>query len=178
MKKTLRLPLKLFGDRLLFIVVTWVFSLALSIFLSFIISPQNIGVIYSVLTSIPYISLIYYESYDAGSIESGQGKASLKSAFLRLFIWQVPSLILFFLYLISLSGALDSSITGFIFGGIYLAPFIGPRGISLNPALNILQFVLFILLESLTFVISYYLGMKNIVFLKGKQKSSGGILKK
>ena len=44
MKDKLRLPLKLFGDRVLFIVVTWVFSVTLSVFLNLIIPDINIGI--------------------------------------------------------------------------------------------------------------------------------------
>lgn len=178
MKEKLKLPLKLTGDRLLFIVITWVFSITLSVFLQFITSGANIGIYYSIITAIPYTALIYYEVYDAGSHESGQNIASLKSAAVRLIIWQIPSLIFFILYIISLSGVMDSSFIGWLFGGIYLAPYIGPRGISESVTSNIIQFLVFMLLESSVFISSYYLGMKDIVLIKTKKKKSSGFMKK
>lgn len=178
MKEKLRLPLKLTGDRLLFIVITWVFSLTLSVFLKLITNGLNIGIYYSIITAIPYTALIYYEAYDAGSHESGQGIASLKSAARCLILWQLPSLIFFILYLISLTGVMNSQIMGWLFGGIYLAPYIGPRGISESAVSNIIQFAVFMLLESSVFISSYYLGMKDIVLIKTKKKKSSGFMKK
>lgn len=178
MKKKLRLPLKLTGDRCLFIIITWVFSITLSFFLHLITSGANIGIYYSIITAIPYTMLIYYEAYDAGSHESGQGTASLKSAAMRLIIWQIPSIIFFILYIISLSGVMDSTFVGWLFGGIYLAPYIGPRGLFDAASSNIIQFIVFMLLESLVFISSYYLGMKDIVLIKTKKKKSSGFMKK
>ncbi len=178
MKEKLRLPLKLWGDRLLFIVVTWIFSVTLSVFLELITSGANIGIYYSIITAFPYTMLIYYEAYEAGSRESGQASASLKSAALRLLIWQSPTIIFYLLYVIGLLVAWNAQSIGAIFGGIYFAPYIGPRGISASAPVNLVQFALFMLLESAVFFISYFLGMKDIVLIKKKKKKSSGAMKK
>lgn len=178
MKEKLRLPLKLWGDRILFIVVTWIFSVTLSVFLELITSGDNIGIYYSVLTSIPYTMLIYYEAFDAGNRERNSSAASLKSAAKRLFIWQLPAIIFYILYLIAAFGAFNPETVGKIFGGIYLAPYIGPRGISSSVGINLVQFALFMLLESFVFILSYYFGMKDIVLIKKKKKKSSGAMKK
>ena len=178
MKDKLRLPLKLFGDRVLFIVVTWVFSVTLSVFLNLIVPDINIGIYYSVITAIPYTMLIYYEVYDAASHESGRNTASMKSAFLRLLIWQIPTILLLLSYIIGSLGAFDPSALGNIFGGIYFAPYIGPRGISESVGINILQFFIFAFLESAVFTVSYWLGMNDIVLIKKKKKNASASTKK
>lgn len=178
MKEKLRLPLKLWGDRLLFIVVTWIFSVTLSVFLELITSGANIGIYYSIITAIPYTMLIYYEAYEAGSRESGLSCASLNGAAVRLLIWQAPAIIFYIFYVIGLFGAWNAPRIGALFGGIYFAPYIGPRGISSSACVNLVQFALFMLLESAVFFISYLLGMKDIVLIKKKKKKSSGAMKK
>lgn len=178
MKDKLRLPLKLFGDRVLFIVVTWVFSVTLSVFLNLITPGVNIGVYYSVITAIPYTMLIYYEVYDVASHESGQNIASMKTAGIRLLIWQLPTVLFLIFYIIGALGAFNPSPLGKIFGGIYLAPYIGPRGISESVGINILQFFIFALLESAVFIVSYWLGMNDIVLIKKKKKNASASTKK
>lgn len=178
MKDKLRLPLKLFGDRVLFIVVTWVFSVTLSVFLNLITPGVNIGIYYSVMTAIPYTMLIYYEAYDAGSHESGQKRASLKSSVLRLLIWQLPAFVFLIFYIAGALGAFDPVPLGSFFGGIYFAPYIGPRGISESAGANILQFLIFTFLESAVFLIAYFFGMNDIVLIKKKKKNSSASTKK
>ncbi len=178
MKDKLRLPLKLFGDRVLFIVVTWVFSVTLSVFLNLITPGVNIGIYYSIMTAIPYTMLIYYEAYDSGSHESGQGHASLKSAALRLLLWQIPTLLLLAFYIAGVLGAFNPEPLGRIFGGIYFAPYMGPRGISESAVKNIIQFSLFTILESAVFIIAYFFGMNDIVIIKKKKKNSSAPTKK
>lgn len=170
-KHFLKLPLKLTGDRLLFIVITWVFAVTLSVFLSLIFpnGMAHIGLIYSILTALPYIALIYYEVYEAGSHDASAACASMKSAVFRCLIWQAPSLMMLLFYLVSLKTVLSTELINFLLGSLWLAPFIGPRGVSDAAFVNTVQYVVFILLETAMFLISYYLGMKDIVLIK-KQK--------
>lgn len=179
-KHFFKLPLKLTGDRLLFIVITWVFSVTLSVFLSQIlsVSENHIGLIYSALTATVYIALIYYEVYEVGSLEAGRGCASMKSAVFRCLLWQVPSLILFFLYLISLHTPLSTPLFHGLLGSLYLAPFIGPRGASPSEFTNLVQYVTCIFLEAAVFLVSYLFGMKDIVLFKSKKKESRGTMKR
>lgn len=170
------LPLKLWGDRLLFIVITWIFSVTLSVFLELITTDASIGIYYSVITTIPYTMLIYYEAYDVGSREAGQSIASVNSAALRLLIWQLPSVLLILFYIIGAAGAFDATALGRITGGIYFAPYMGPRGISESVGANIAQFIIFMLIEAAVFMTSYILGMKDIVLIK-KKKASGHMKK-
>lgn len=174
-KQLFKLPLKLTGNRLLFIVIAWVFAVTVSVFLSFIFPNgiEHIGLIYSVLTALPYIALIYYEVYEVGSREAGQSRASMKSAALRCLVFQSPALSLLLLYFISLKTALSTDVMNFLLGSLYFAPFIGPRGTSDAAFVNTVQYIVFILLETGMFLVSYYLGMKNIVLMKSKGKDKG-----
>lgn len=178
MNDNFRLPLKLAGDRLLFIVVTWIFSVTLSVFLALITTGANIGIYYSVISAIPYTMLIYYEAYEFGSREAGQNTASLKKGAIRLLIWQLPSLVLLLIYIIGALGAFNPAPLGKVIGGIYFAPYMGPRGISPSTASNIIQFSIFILIESAAFMAAYILGMKDIVLIKKKKKKAQGFTKK
>ncbi len=178
MKDKFKLPLKLFGDRILFIVITWIFSVTLSVFLELITTGAHIGIYYSIITSLPYTMLIYYEAYDAGGRESGQNKASLKSAAKRLLIWQAPSILLIMFYIIGAAGAFSPDALGKIIGGIYFAPYMGPRGISSSVGANISQFIVFMLIEVGAYAIAYILGMNDIVLIKRKKQKSDGVMKK
>ena len=180
-KKLYKIPLKLTGDRLLFIVITWVFSVTLTVFLDFIAggNSKTVGIYYSIATSIPYLMLIYYEAFDIGLRERNVKSASMKNAFSYCIIWQIPSLIIFALYLLSFITPINTLAVSGIFGGIWLAPFIGPRGVSIvSESSNILQFIIFMALEWGFFLVSYYLGIKDILLIKPKKKKSSGSFKK
>ncbi|MBQ2940702.1 MAG: hypothetical protein IJD97_00550 [Clostridia bacterium] len=178
-KNLYKIPLKLTGDRLLFIIITWVFSVTLTVVLDFITGGNSfaIGIYYSIVTAIPYLMLIYYEAFDAGHLERVKESASMKNAFLYCLIWQSPSLIFFALYLLSFAGLLSTPITSWLVGGIWLAPFMGPRWNTLENA-NLIQYIIFIALEWGFFLVSYYMGMKDIVLIKPKKKKSSGTMKK
>ncbi len=178
-KNLYKVPLKLTGDRVLFIVITFVYSISLSPVLDFILGGQKyIGIVFSILTSIPYLSLIYYEAFDVGQRERNKETASLKNAFLYCLIWQIPSLIFFVLYILSFNTSLSTDVIKNIFSGIWLAPFIGPRGASTSEFSNTVQYIVFMAVEWGFFLVSYYLGMKDIVLLKSKKKKSSGFMKK
>ncbi len=178
-KNLYKIPLKLTGDRLLFVVVAWIFSVTMTVALDFILGGlKYIGIIYSLITAIPYISLIYYEAFDAGQRERNKETASLKNACLYCLIWQIPSLIFFVLYILSFNTSLSTDVIKNIFSGIWLAPFIGPRGASTSEFSNTVQYIVFMAVEWGFFLVSYYLGMKDIVLLKSKKKKSSGFMKK
>lgn len=178
-KTHIQMPLRLTGDRVLFIIVTWIFSVTLSVFLHFFIkNGADVGLIYSVLTALPYVALIYYEVYDFGSRDSGKGIASMRRAVTNCLLWQIPSLIFFLLYLISFISPISTRLIDGLFAGIWLAPFIGPRGASETETVNLIQYLVFMGLEWFMFLISYYLGMKDIVLIKTKPKKSAGTMKK
>ena len=178
-KNLYKLPLKLAGDRLLFIVITWVFSITLTVVLDFLTGGNNIGIYYSIVTSIPYLMLIYYEAFDIGHRERNKETASMKNAFLYCLFWQIPSLIFFALYLLSFVTSIPTLAVSGPFGGIWLAPFIGPRGVFIdNEIANLIQFIIFMSMEWGFFLVSYYMGMKDIVLIKPKKKKSTGSMKK
>lgn len=177
-KNLYKIPLKMTGNRILFIVITWVFSVTLTVVLDLLTGGNNIGIYYSIATSIPYLMLIYYEAFDAGHLERNKETASVKNAFLYCLFWQIPSLIFFCLYLLSFISPLSTGLISNLFGGIWLAPFIGPRGISANENSNIIQFIIFMAAEWGFFLVSYYMGMKDIVLIKPKKKKSNGSMKK
>lgn len=178
-KNLYKVPLKLTGDRVLFIVITWIFSVTLSVALDFLLGGQKyIGIIYSIITSIPYLSLIYYEAFDVGQRERNKETSSIKNASFYCLIWQIPSLIFFILYLISFVTSISTDTVKNLFSGIWLSPFIGPRGASANESANLLQYIIFMAVEWGFFLVSYYLGMKDIVLIKAKKKKSSGYMKK
>ena len=177
-KNLYKLPLKLTGNRLLFIVITWVFSITLTVVLDFLTGGSNIGIYYSIVTAIPYLMLIYYEAFDIGLRERNKETASMKNAFLYCLFWQIPSIIFFVIYLLSFISSIPTLAVSGPFGGIWLAPFIGPRGVSVSNTANTIQFIIFMALEWGFFLVSYYMGRKDIVLIKPKKKKSTGSMKK
>ena len=179
-KQLYKFPLKLTGDRLLFIVVTWMFSITLTPILHFIAGGVDlkIGIYYSIATTIPYVLLLYYEAFDMGQRERNSETASMKNAFFYCLIFQIPSLIFFILYLLSFVTGISTSVIAGLFGGVWLAPFIGPRSVSASDTVNIIQFIIFMLVEWGFVMVSYYLGMKDILLIKPKKKKSSGSFKK
>ncbi len=180
-KNLYKVPLKLTGDRVLFIVIAWIFSITLTIALDFILSiwgnPNHIGIVYSILTALPYLSLIYYEAFDVGLRERNKETASMKNAFLYCLFFQVPSIILFIFYLLSLVTPISTDITKLLLESIWLAPFIGPRG-TYGEASALIQYIVFMGLEWGFFLFSYYLGMNDILLIKRNKKKSSGFMKK
>ena len=177
-KNLYKLPLKLTGNRLLFIVITWVFSITLTVVLDFLTGGSNIGIYYSIVTAIPYLMLIYYEAFDIGLRERNKETASMKNAFLYCLFWQIPSLIFFVIYLLSFITSIPTLAVSGPFGGIWLAPFMGPRWMPDKEFANLIQFIIFMALEWGFFLVSYYMGMKDIVLIKPKKKKSTGSMKK
>lgn len=179
-KNLYKIPLKLTGDRILFIVVAWVFSITLTVVLDFLTGGNQfaMGIYYSIATAIPYLMLIYYEAFDAGHRERNKETASMKNGFLYCLIWQIPSLIFLIFYILSFITSISTPLVAGLFGGIWLAPFMGPRGISISGTSNTIQLIVFMALEWGFFLVSYYMGMKDIVLIKPKKKKSSGTMKK
>lgn len=149
----MKTPLKLIGDRVLFIVVSFIFMVPLTF-----LSTKYNGIIYSFLTAAPYLSLIYYDMWDLGHKEGTNAKA-LKG--LRyVLISEIPTAIILFFYLIS-----HNALTRIIYI-IWMGPFCGT---AVNTALGLNGFLpIYIIAPVLEIGIAsaaYALGNRDISIL-------------
>ena len=177
MNKTGNIILKLLGDRVLFIVASFIFLFPLTAMMTLLFPwPNETQIsVYTLFTMIPYLSLVYTDMWLYGKWEHHE--PNVKRTVLKVAINEIGTIVFLLWMLLAAGGSAGMALLSKIIYSIWTGPFSAGQVLML---LGIKEYTLpvFCLIAPLTAEIlvafwGYYLGLKGLIPMNIVRKKLG-----